>query len=76
MENVIYIGRTVEGVKHNQLFIRRPVNTIAALEKKFPLIGALFVSVDEYATALADLETPGSDTNLAYEQVRRGKLNG
>lgn len=76
MENVIYIGRTVDMVKTNQLFVRRPVKTIAALEKKFPLVGALFVPCDEYEQALRELETPGSDINLAYEQVRRGKLNG
>ena len=76
MENVIYIGRTVDYVKHNQLYTRRPDNIIAQLEKKFPLIGALFVPVDEYTSALRELETPGSDIYLAAEQVRRGRLNG
>lgn len=76
MENVIYIGRAVGGVMHNQLYVRRPVMTIARLEKTFPLIGALFVPCDEYEQALRELETPGSDIYLAAEQLRRGKLNG
>lgn len=76
MENVIYIGRSVGGVMHNQLYVRRPVMTITRLEKTFPLIGALFVPCDEYEQALRELETPGSDIYLAAEQLRRGKLNG
>ena len=49
MTNVIYVGKTGNGVVHNQLFVNRPTSLIAELEKKTPGIGAQFVSVEEYA---------------------------
>ena len=76
MDNVIYLGRHVSGVMTNQLFTSRPNDLIAVLEADYPLIGLLFVPVDEYATAIKDLATPGSARAIAYEQTKGGGING
>ncbi len=53
MTNVIYVGKSTGAVMKNQLFTSRPTELIAELEKTNPGIGAKFISVDEYAGAIA-----------------------
>lgn len=76
MDNVIYLGRHVSGVMTNQLFTVRPAELIERLEEDYPLIGRLFVPVEEYATAIQELATPGSAIAIAYEQTKGGGING
>lgn len=76
MDNVIYLGRHVEGVMTNQLFTARPDEIIERLSADYPLIGLLFVPVEDYATAIKELATPGSARAIAYEQTKGGGVNG
>lgn len=76
MDNVIYLGRHVSGVMTNQLFTTRPNDLIETLSVDYPLIGLLFVPVEEYAAAIKELATPGSALAIAYEQTKGGGVNG
>lgn len=70
MENTIYIGRSVQGVMKNQLFTTRPDSLIAELSKTYRHIGALFVNVEDFASALQELNTPGSAIWQAAQEVK------
>ncbi len=73
MENHIYIGRSVGGVMTNQLFTKRPDDLITTLSETYPLIGNLFVPIEEYSAAMRELASAGSLRALAYEQTKGGK---
>ena len=73
MENVIYIGRRVGSVMTNQLYVTRPDELIEQLSERYPLIGLLFVPVEQYGAALKELATPGSALATAYEQTKEVK---
>jgi len=66
MTNVIYTGKTMGGVMHNQVFVKRPTEIIAELEKTNPGIGAKFISVDEYA---------GVQVKATAAELKGGKKN-
>lgn len=76
MTNVIYIGpRLNKGeVMTNELFTDKPAELIARLKEKYPLIELLFVPVDEYAAANAELKTAGSARAQAYAQATKGGM--
>ena len=76
MENVIYIGRRVGSVMTNQLFTTRPYELIEQLSETYPLIGMLFVPVENYSDALKELATAGSALAIAYEQTKEVRGNG
>lgn len=71
MPNTIFIGTTMrrEGVMHNEIFTVRPAALIKALEEKYPLIGLLFVPLDEYDAAKAEMLTTGTARNQAFLQA-------
>ena len=72
MSNVIYIGArlTKEGLTTNELFTARPTEIIARLKETYPLIELLFVNVEEYAAANAEVQTAGTARAKAYEQTK------
>jgi len=75
MTNTIYIGQTLwkKGVFHNEIFTGRPVELIADLKKDYPLIENLFVSVEEYAEARAEMLTAGTAKAVANAQTAIAK---
>lgn len=74
MTNTIYIGATINHgeVMANQLFTERPAALIERLKAKYPLIDLLFVNVEEYASAVAELSKAGSVRAKAYAQTKEG----
>lgn len=73
MKNVIYIGPSQprEGIIHNELFTAEPSELITQLRQKYPLIGLLFVPVEELGAATKELNTAGTARARAYEQAKK-----
>lgn len=73
MSNTIYIGATLnkDGVFANQIYTSRPTERIEQLKAKYPLIDLLFVSVEEYAAAVGELETAGTARARAFARTQK-----
>lgn len=73
MTNEIYLGASLgkDGVMQNELFIDRPIDLIAALKEKYPLIDSLFVPVTELTAAKIEIATAGTARNVAFLQTKR-----
>lgn len=76
MQNVIYVGARLEDVYPNEIFSERPQKLIERLKEKYPLIGILFVPVNELTTAKAGVKYRGSIYWQAYQQTKEGGANG
>lgn len=70
MQNVIYIGARLDDVYPNEIFTERPKELIERLQEKYPLIGILFVPVNELATAKEGVKYRGSIYHQAYQQTK------
>ena len=72
MTNTIYIGANLyrEGVFQNEIFTGRPHELIERLSEKYPLIKILFVPVEDYASARAEMLTAGTARAQALIQTR------
>ena len=72
MSNTIYIGATLSKLDlvSGTIYTERPEPKIEEVKEKFPLIGLLFVPVEEYSAKFKEMQKAGTAINTAFKQTR------
>lgn len=73
--NTIYIGANNKnyGLHQFTIYTERPEGLITILKKKMPLIGRLFVKVEDFAEAEKDLDKPETLIYKAWKETKEVK---